>query len=304
MGGGLRRPDRALRRPLPFGPGADRRRPGRQDRSALPAELLERRDLRQAATATALAVDSQAHRLFADHEDEVRVFGALGQEIPAQAVSGLEDSQGVAFDPRRGALDLREGRGTDPDLPAAAKKRRQLATIEGRTCRRLPDSNPNDRRRPRRRRVYAVDTANDEVVAVTPQGKYSAARRRPVPGRLLRLRQDDNDIAVEKPAGPAWRRLRPLRQGRRQGLGLRPDRQVPLGTEAGIGRRIRLARGRPARATSGSPNRTATPTSTAGARRDGAPNGPAARSTPANEVGSLPFAGSGHLFVARDSTAR
>src|SRR6201996_9394956 len=44
---------------------------------------------------TALAVDAAAHRLFADHEDEDRVFGALGQEIPAQKVGGLEDSQGV-----------------------------------------------------------------------------------------------------------------------------------------------------------------------------------------------------------------
>src|SRR6201996_9370173 len=30
---------------------------------------------------SALAVDPKAHRLFADHEDEDRVFGALGQEI-------------------------------------------------------------------------------------------------------------------------------------------------------------------------------------------------------------------------------
>src|ERR1700761_345241 len=50
--------------------------------------------------AVALAVNSKAHRLFADHEDEVRVFGALGQELPAQKVGGLEDSQGVAFDSR------------------------------------------------------------------------------------------------------------------------------------------------------------------------------------------------------------
>ena len=58
--------------------------------------------------ASALAVDTAANRLFADHEDEVRVFGALGQEIGAQRIGGLEDSQGVAFDSRRGLLWISE----------------------------------------------------------------------------------------------------------------------------------------------------------------------------------------------------
>src|SRR6201992_2630687 len=58
--------------------------------------------------ASALAVDTAANRLFADHEDEVRVFGALGQEIGGQRIEGLEDSQGVAFDPRNGTLWVSE----------------------------------------------------------------------------------------------------------------------------------------------------------------------------------------------------
>src|ERR1700753_3456765 len=46
--------------------------------------------------AGALAVDTAGNRLFADHEDEVRVFGAFGQEIGAQRIGGLEGSQGGA----------------------------------------------------------------------------------------------------------------------------------------------------------------------------------------------------------------
>src|SRR6201999_3503239 len=41
--------------------------------------------------AIAIAADPQADLLFADHEDEVRAFGALGQEIAAQRIGGLED---------------------------------------------------------------------------------------------------------------------------------------------------------------------------------------------------------------------
>src|ERR1700712_4200348 len=44
--------------------------------------------------ATAIAVDPVSGRLFADHEDEVRVFGVRGVEIPQAKITGLEDSHG------------------------------------------------------------------------------------------------------------------------------------------------------------------------------------------------------------------
>src|ERR1700754_2932561 len=48
--------------------------------------------------ATAIAVDPRSHSLYADHENEVRVFGAGGEEIEIESGLQLEDSQGLAFD--------------------------------------------------------------------------------------------------------------------------------------------------------------------------------------------------------------
>ena len=54
--------------------------------------------------ATAIAVDSRGSRFFADHGEEVRVFGPLGQELPKEGIEGLEDSHGLAYDQRYGTL--------------------------------------------------------------------------------------------------------------------------------------------------------------------------------------------------------
>ena len=93
---------------------------------------------------SALAVDPKAHRLFADQEDEVRVFGAFGQEVPAQAVSGLEDSQGVAFDSRRGLLWISEkSQGRILKYQATGNgPAKQLATIEGKGATADPEFEP------------------------------------------------------------------------------------------------------------------------------------------------------------------
>ena len=85
VGGDPRRPGGARGRPLPRRPGADRRHPGRQDRSALPAQLSNRRRASTRATRRRSPSTPRGNRLFADHEDEVRVFGALGEEIPKAA---------------------------------------------------------------------------------------------------------------------------------------------------------------------------------------------------------------------------
>jgi membrane protease YdiL (CAAX protease family) len=47
--------------------------------------------------ASAIAVDNSTGWFYADHETEVRVFGARGTEIPKERIEGIEDSQGVAF---------------------------------------------------------------------------------------------------------------------------------------------------------------------------------------------------------------
>src|ERR1700753_677100 len=49
--------------------------------------------------ASALAADTPGNRLCADHGDEVRAFGPLGQEVAAERITGIEDSHGLAFDP-------------------------------------------------------------------------------------------------------------------------------------------------------------------------------------------------------------
>jgi membrane protease YdiL (CAAX protease family) len=155
--------------------------------------------------ATALAVDPRANRLFADHEDEVRVFGALGQEVAGSAITGLEDSHGLAFDPRRGVLAVSEkGSGKILTYSVAGKgKPRQLATVEGS---RLPTLTGFEPERmaysPSGRTLYVIDAANDQVVRLNAKGEYV--------GRLDAVESDsgsfdfgsdDNDIAVSTAPG-------------------------------------------------------------------------------------------------------
>jgi membrane protease YdiL (CAAX protease family) len=155
--------------------------------------------------ATALAVDPTANRLFADHEDEVRAFGPLGQELAGSAITGLEDSHGLAFDPRRGVLAVSEkdsGRILTYDV--SGKKPRQLATIEAST---LSTPAPIEPERmaysPGGRALYFIDAANDQVERLNAKGEYV--------GRLEAVESesgsfdfgsDDNDIAISAAPGP------------------------------------------------------------------------------------------------------
>jgi membrane protease YdiL (CAAX protease family) len=157
---------------------------------------------------SALAVDSKAHRLFADHEDEVRVFGALGQEIPAQAVDGLEDSQGVAFDSRRGLLWISEknqGRILKYEAPGKGPAK-QLATIEGRELSTPVPIEPEAIAvAPATGGIYAIDAANDEVVRLNAKGEYVGVLEAvDSPAGSFDFGKNDNDIAVNEERGAGF----------------------------------------------------------------------------------------------------
>jgi membrane protease YdiL (CAAX protease family) len=154
---------------------------------------------------TALAVDPRANRLFADHEDEVRVFGAFGNEIGAQRIGGLEDSQGVAFDPRRSVLWVSEKKqGFLLEYAAAGKGRpKQLATIE---ASQLATPEPIEPEAlvvsPLTGALYAVDAANDEVVVLNGKGEYvDALEAVESPAGSFDFGKDDNDVVVDTAPG-------------------------------------------------------------------------------------------------------
>jgi membrane protease YdiL (CAAX protease family) len=156
--------------------------------------------------ATALAVDPVANRLFADHEDEVRVFGAGGQELGADAITGLEDSHGLAFDPRTGVLTVSE-KDSGRILTYATRGKappRQLATVEGR---RLPTLTGFEPERlaaipGRAGGIYAIDAGDDQVVKLNVKGEYMG-RLEAVesPAGSFDFGSNDNDVAVDTGPG-------------------------------------------------------------------------------------------------------
>jgi membrane protease YdiL (CAAX protease family) len=253
---------------------------------------------------SALAVDSKAHRLFADHEDEVRVFGALGQEIPAQAVSGLEDSQGVAFDSRRGLLWISEkSQGRILKYQAAGKgPAKQLATIEGRELSTPVPIEPEAVAvAPASGAVYAVDAANDEVVNLNAKGEYVGVLEAvKSPAGAFDFGKNDNDIAVDETRGPGFGDLFVL-SGKGDGKvwafapngkflwELKPESGDEFASLAVDGQgNLWIAE----------PNGDTYQYGASGA--GAAPERGSKKIDAGNEVGALAFAGSGHLFVARE----
>ena len=152
--------------------------------------------------ATALAVDSATNRLYADHEDEVRVFGALGQEVSGAAITGLEDSQGLAFDPRRGVLAVSEkesGRILTYDVSGKGKPR-QLASFAVRGAGFEPERMAYA---PAKGSLYVIDAGTDRVIELNAKGggigRLDAARS---PAGSFDFGTNDNDIAVNTAPGP------------------------------------------------------------------------------------------------------
>jgi membrane protease YdiL (CAAX protease family) len=155
---------------------------------------------------TAIAVDGASNRLFADHEDEVRVFGARGEEIPQAKITGIEDSHGLAIAPLGGLLMSEKGPGrivTEPTGGAAAK----LSVID---AARLPKGLA--RFEPERLAVtdghdtadiYAIDAGDDQVLRFDSRGRYHGKLGvDESPAGAFDFGSDDNDIAIDRADHP------------------------------------------------------------------------------------------------------
>lgn len=250
--------------------------------------------------ATALAVDGQTNRLFADHEDEVRVFGALGEEVGAARIGGLEDSRGLALDPRRGVLAVSEkssGRIQTFDVSGKGKPRR-LASLKVGGAGFEPERMAYA---PAQGSLYVIDPGADRVIELNAKGagvgSLDVGRS---PAGSFDFGTDDNDIAVDASPGPRrgtvyvlsgkgdgkvfafsptgnflWE-LKP--DSRDEFAALAVDSKGHLWIAEPNGDTYEYGRG----SASGAPQRTGDKISAG------------------NSVSAVEFAGSGHVFVARE----
>jgi membrane protease YdiL (CAAX protease family) len=151
--------------------------------------------------ATALAVDPRTNRLYANHGEEVRVFGALGQEVGGAAITGLEDSHGLAVDPRRGLLWVSEKKaGQILTYDVAGKGApKQVGTSNVRSLHDLTGSEPERMAFDPHGTgtLYVIDAADDKVVEFDAEGhirgRIDASR---TDAGSFDFGSDDNDIAV------------------------------------------------------------------------------------------------------------
>jgi membrane protease YdiL (CAAX protease family) len=157
--------------------------------------------------ATALAVDPRTNRLYANHGDEVRTFGAFGQEVGGAAITGLEDSHGLAVDPRRGLLWVSEkSTGQILTYSVAGKGApRQVGTIDVRSLHDLTGAEPERMAATSAGPgvVYAIDAADDKVVEFDAAGHIHGRIDGSSTGAgSFDFGSDDNDIAVSTAPGP------------------------------------------------------------------------------------------------------
>jgi membrane protease YdiL (CAAX protease family) len=159
--------------------------------------------------ATALAVDPRTNRLFANHGDEVRAFGAFGQEVGGAAITGLEDSHGLAVDPLRGLLWVSEkSAGKILTYSVAGKGApRQVGTIERSALdgvvghfepeRMAFDPGPN-------RGLYVIDPLDEVVLKLDSHGGLLGRLKvGESPAQAFDFGSDDNDVAVNTAPGPS-----------------------------------------------------------------------------------------------------
>ncbi len=155
--------------------------------------------------ATAIAIDNSDNTFFADHEDEVRAFGALGQEVAGSRITGLEASYGLAVDPKRGTLWISEKGGALLAFAAAGKGApRQLRTIEaGELSTPVPFEPERMAVDPATGALYAVDTANEEVLTFDAKGNLTGRIEATASSAgSFDFGSNDNDIAVDTARGP------------------------------------------------------------------------------------------------------
>jgi membrane protease YdiL (CAAX protease family) len=155
--------------------------------------------------ATALAVDPKANRLYANHEDEVRAFGALGQEEGGATILGIEDSHGLALDPRRGLLWVSEGSvGQIITYDVTGKRPRRVAAINE-TSSSLAGFEPERMAVDPRGTgtLYAIEGSGDQVVEFDAEGRvHGRLDATESPAGSFDFGSDDNDIAVDTGPGP------------------------------------------------------------------------------------------------------
>jgi membrane protease YdiL (CAAX protease family) len=158
--------------------------------------------------ASAIAVDEPRHFVFADHEDEVRAFGAGGEEIEVEGQPALEDSQGLAFDDASGVLAVSEkgpgritlhfpkegGAGEHLTKIGAADLPPALAGFE-------PEAMAFSSARGGT--LYAIDPGNEAVLRFSAAGKYlGKLDGSKTQAGSFDFGSNDNDIAVDTAAGP------------------------------------------------------------------------------------------------------
>jgi membrane protease YdiL (CAAX protease family) len=253
--------------------------------------------------ATALAVDPEANRLFADHEDEVRAFGALGQELGGAAIAGLVDSHGLAFDPRRGVLAVSEtesGRILTYDV--AGKKPRRLPTIESSS---LSTPAPIEPERmafsPDGRSLYVIDVANEQVAELNAKGELvGRVEALGSPSERFDFGSGDNDIAVSTAAGPLHGYVYVL-SGKGDGTvwAFSPSGRFAWELRSESGDEFAsLSVDSKGNLWIAEPNGDTYEYGTAAGGK--APERTGGKIEAGNSVSSVEFAGSGHLFVARE----
>lgn len=250
--------------------------------------------------ATALAVDPRSDLLFADHEDEVRAFGALGEEVAGARIGGLEDSHGLALDPRRGVLAISEkssGRILTYSVAGKGKPRR-LASLTVRGAGFEPERMAYA---PAKGSLYVIDAGGDRVVELNAKGggigRLDVAGS---PAGSFDFGTDDNDIAVDTVPGPGRGDVYVL-SGKGDGKvwafapggrflwELKPDSGDEFAALA-VDSKGNLWIAEP----NGDTYEYGRASGSEGPQRTGG------KIEAGNSVGSIEFAGSGHVFVARE----
>lgn len=255
--------------------------------------------------ATSIAVDERNQTLYVDHEDEVRIFGAGGEEIEDEGKVGLDDSQGLAFGTLRHTLAVSEkgsgrisvyseGAGGGPQLKAieATDLPSDLAGFEPEALA-FGDGEGN---------LYAVDPGSEAVLAFSSAGRYVGRfDAADTPAGSFDFGSDDNSIAV----GAGEREVYVL-SGKDEGTvwaftpsgkflwELQPDSGDEFGALAvdSKGTLWIAEPGGDAYAYGSTPSGSHHPPARTGEKID-----------TGDEVRALAFAGQGHLFVARDLDA-